>query len=159
MVRQVHLRFFAAAVPATLAVIAVGAAPLWRHHPVLAWAIGQFFSFVCHQDPARSFWIAGAPVAVCARCLGIYVGAMAGAWVRMAHARALRLAATMAAVNTIDVLTEVAGLHGNWMAARFAFGAAFGAALAAVVVAAMRYDSSAVACLDPPATASHGQLT
>jgi uncharacterized membrane protein len=37
-----------------------------------------FFQPVCHQDPARSFWLAGMPLPVCARCLGIYLGAFLG---------------------------------------------------------------------------------
>ena len=36
------------------------------------------FRPLCHQDPARSFWLAGMPLPVCARCLGIYVGALIG---------------------------------------------------------------------------------
>jgi uncharacterized membrane protein len=32
------------------------------------------FSFVCHQIPERSFFIAGHPFAVCSRCTGIYAG-------------------------------------------------------------------------------------
>jgi uncharacterized membrane protein len=44
--------------------------------------IGKFiyicFSPVCHQIPGRSFLIFGYPMAVCARCLGIYSGFLAG---------------------------------------------------------------------------------
>ena len=50
-------------------------------YTLFAAAIFWFFSPVCHQDPARSFWLFGAPLAVCARCLGIYLGAAAGAWI------------------------------------------------------------------------------
>jgi uncharacterized membrane protein len=35
-------------------------------------------SFVCHQIPARSFHLAGHPFAVCGRCTGLYVSALAG---------------------------------------------------------------------------------
>ena len=34
----------------------------------------QAFSYVCHQQPERSFFIAGLPLAVCARCTGLYAG-------------------------------------------------------------------------------------
>lgn len=34
-----------------------------------------FYSFVCHQDPARSFFLWNNQLAVCARCTGIYTGA------------------------------------------------------------------------------------
>ncbi|MDR8393082.1 DUF2085 domain-containing protein [Aliifodinibius sp. S!AR15-10] len=37
----------------------------WQH---------KMFRTLCHQDPSRSFWINGKPMAVCARCYGIYAG-------------------------------------------------------------------------------------
>ncbi len=37
----------------------------WQH---------KAFRMLCHQDPGRSFWINGKPMAVCARCYGIYGG-------------------------------------------------------------------------------------
>ncbi|MDP2916017.1 MAG: DUF2085 domain-containing protein [Candidatus Aminicenantes bacterium] len=36
------------------------------------------FAPICHQIPSRSFELCGFPMAVCARCLGIYVGFLAG---------------------------------------------------------------------------------
>jgi uncharacterized membrane protein len=36
------------------------------------------FSPVCHQKPERSFWLFGFPLAVCARCLGVYTGFLGG---------------------------------------------------------------------------------
>ena len=36
--------------------------------------IRQFFAPVCHQNPVRSFHVMGKPLAVCARCSGIYIG-------------------------------------------------------------------------------------
>lgn len=32
------------------------------------------FMFSCHQQPDRSFWLLGYPVALCCRCLGFYLG-------------------------------------------------------------------------------------
>jgi uncharacterized membrane protein len=40
--------------------------------------ITLFFSPVCHQAPDRSFHLRGYPMAVCARCTGIYVGFLVG---------------------------------------------------------------------------------
>jgi uncharacterized membrane protein len=44
------------------------------------------FSAICHQLPERSFRLWGQPLAVCARCTGIYAGFLAGLlvypWVR-----------------------------------------------------------------------------
>ena len=36
------------------------------------------FTPVCHQIPSRSFHLFGQPLAVCARCLGIYFGILGG---------------------------------------------------------------------------------
>lgn len=36
----------------------------------------QFFSPVCHQNPAKSFICNDLPFLVCARCTGIYAGAL-----------------------------------------------------------------------------------
>ena len=35
-------------------------------------------SLICHQQPARSFYRGGAQLPVCARCLGLYGGALIG---------------------------------------------------------------------------------
>jgi len=40
--------------------------------------IYSLFSPICHQNPARSFFIFGYPLAVCSRCLGIYIGFLGG---------------------------------------------------------------------------------
>lgn len=40
----------------------------------LAFTIYQAFSHLCHQLPDRSYYLAGFPFAVCARCTGIYFG-------------------------------------------------------------------------------------
>ncbi|MGH9669579.1 MAG: DUF2085 domain-containing protein [Terriglobales bacterium] len=98
-----------------------------------ALAIFWFFSPVCHQDPARSFWIFGAPVAVCARCLGIYLGAAAGAFFRASRRTVLAALAVALVLNLTEWLTELAGLHDVWMTPRFVLGAALGAAMGALV--------------------------
>jgi uncharacterized membrane protein len=55
---------------------AVIAAPLALSSGHLIWALPIYhaFSLVCHQIPERSFFIAGHPFAVCARCFGLYAG-------------------------------------------------------------------------------------
>jgi uncharacterized membrane protein len=56
-------------------------APLLRAAGFLAAAEGVYggFGLVCHQLGGRSFHVAGEPFAVCARCFGLYAGALAGA--------------------------------------------------------------------------------
>jgi len=58
---------------------ALFAAPLLRQEaPVVSAMIYAAFSPVCHQIPERSFFFRGFPLAVCGRCLGIYLGFSAG---------------------------------------------------------------------------------
>ena len=107
----------------------------------LAFALHRGFALICHQQPERSFWIFGAPVAVCARCLGIYVGAAIGLLGRTSRRIAMRALIVIAALNAADFLGELAGVHGNWMFVRFALGLALGAAGALVISSALN-DSS-----------------
>jgi uncharacterized membrane protein len=118
------------AIPLALAVLAV-AAPLCRAHPLDAYLIRTFFASVCHQDPARSFWILGAPMAVCVRCLGIYLGAAVGAWLPLRQSRGWVVAAV--AANLLDVASEMAGVHGNLAGLRLALGMGLGAAAGGLV--------------------------
>ncbi len=109
-------------------------------YSLAALAIFLFFSPVCHQDPARSFWILGAPVAVCARCLGIYLGAAAGAWIPAPRRMLLSGLALFAALNLADVLTEAAAWHGNWKLTRFLLGALLGLAAGSLVANSVKRD-------------------
>jgi uncharacterized membrane protein len=61
-------------------VLMIVAAPwLATHgHPIAAFAIYSGFKPACHQLPERSFHLFGAPLAVCARCTGIYAGVLFG---------------------------------------------------------------------------------
>lgn len=111
-------------------------------YSLFAVAIFWFFSPVCHQDSARSFWILGTPVAVCTRCLGIYLGAAVGAWIPSPRRMLLSGLALFAALNLADVLTEAAAWHGNWKLARFLLGASVGLAAGALVANSMRHESS-----------------
>lgn len=134
MSSPVRQRFAVAGVPAALTAAALAAPYLaLAHYTLAALAITLFFSPVCHQDPARSLWLFGAPVAVCARCLGMYLGAALGAWVRAPQRVLLPVMIGAASINLLDITTELIGLHGNWIATRFGFGFALGVSLGALV--------------------------
>jgi len=60
----------------TLWCLAIVAAPLFH----LPW-IYDFFSRICHQDPSRSWHVAGEPLAVCIRCTSIYFAFAAALWI------------------------------------------------------------------------------
>jgi uncharacterized membrane protein len=64
-------------------VVTVGAivlAPVLRAHGdvALAQIAYEVFRAACHQIPERSFHLEGYPMAVCARCTGLYVGGLLG---------------------------------------------------------------------------------
>ena len=136
-------RLLVSAFPASLAGAAISAPYLaLSSYSAFAFLIVLFFSPVCHQDPARSFWIFGAPVAVCARCLGIYLGAAAGAWIPASRRLLLSGLALFAALNLADVLTEAAAWHGNWKLVRFVLGALMGMVAASLVANSLKPERS-----------------
>jgi uncharacterized membrane protein len=75
----------------------------------------------------------GYPVAVCARCLGIYLGAAVGLLLHTSRKIAVYVLFLAAAFTLADVSSEFAGLHGNWIWVRFGLGFLLGAAGGMVV--------------------------
>jgi uncharacterized membrane protein len=127
------------AAPLVLAFSALAVPYLWRQGSyAAALALQQGFALVCHQRPERSFWIFGYQVAVCARCLGIYLGAAIGLVLRTSRGVAVQMLVLAAALNLADVVTEVAGLHGNWMWLRFGLGFLLGGTGGCVISVALR---------------------
>jgi uncharacterized membrane protein len=116
---------------AVVLLIGVFAAPwLQGRAPLPGLWLRWLFAAACHQRPERSFIVWGAPLAVCARCVGIYAGAIPGAILgglqRAQASAALYTFAAALALNGIDVASELAGLHGNLPWLRFALGMALG---------------------------------
>lgn len=103
-------------------------------HETLAYNLYLTFSYLCHQIPARSFFIAQHPFAVCSRCTGIYAGFLV-ATVGYPLVRSLRRTDTpprkwlfLAALPlSIDFSVEFFGLWSNTHFSRFATGALLGA--------------------------------
>jgi Predicted membrane protein (DUF2085) len=63
-------------IAAVLWCMAIAAAPILREPEIYL-----FFSRICHQDPARSWSLAGAPLPVCIRCASIYFGFLVALWI------------------------------------------------------------------------------
>jgi len=114
---------------------AIIAAPLALSSGHLFWALPLYraFSFVCHQIPERSFFIAGHPFAVCARCFGLYAG-FTLATIAYPLVRSLKKTDApprkwlfiAAAPLTIDYALGVFGIWENTHASRFVTGALLG---------------------------------
>lgn len=51
-------------------------APIFAHYQLYepSAQLTATFMFSCHQEPDRSFWLLGYPVALCCRCYGVYLG-------------------------------------------------------------------------------------
>jgi uncharacterized membrane protein len=116
-------------VPLALTCAALAVPYLFTHGaPAVAMALQHGFALVCHQRPERSFWLFGTEVGVCARCLGIYLGAALGLMFSTSRLFALRWLATAVVINFLDFVSESAALHGNWLAVRFGLGLLLGGA-------------------------------
>ena len=126
---------------ALLALIFVAPLALAHDHELAGQAIYQAFSSVCHQIPGRSFYLAGHPLAVCARCTGLYVGLAAGVLL-FPLVRPLRSAETptrlwllaAAAPTVIDFSLGLFGIWQNTHLSRFVTGALLGAVAAFFIV-------------------------
>jgi hypothetical protein len=87
--------------------------PVWRAAAGLVYVAG---AHVCHQRPERSFHLAGAPLPICARCLGLHTGAALGlaVFVLMAGAWPLRLGAHARGWLVVAALPTLASVGLEW---------------------------------------------
>ncbi len=138
---------------ARAAFVAIGSFPwvvpllrAWLPLGVVGQALDAAFLSMCHRMPERTLALAGVPMPLCSRCAGIFAGVALGAlvvWPQL-PARAWRWAITAAAGGMVlDVVTQDLGLHPVWHATRLASGLAFGYALAAACVLALRREAAA----------------
>jgi uncharacterized membrane protein len=103
-------------------------------HPFWGQTIYRAFSYVCHQIPERSFFIAEHQFAVCARCTGIYLGFTIATVVyplvrslRQVQAPPRRWLFVAATPLALDFTVNFLGLWENTHSSRFATGALLGA--------------------------------
>jgi uncharacterized membrane protein len=94
------------------------------------------FSPICHQIPERCFTFHGQPLAVCGRCLGIYLGFAAGLvlypFIRGFSKLELPSVRVFLPLTLPMALDGAAGILGIWkspIGVRFATGAVWGAIL------------------------------
>ena len=131
---------FVAAIPvvilsaATLCTWAVahGASTQWR----------LLFRLLCHGIPERCFALFGAPMPVCARCTGIYLGMLAGlaafVLIPLLRERVMRRFAIAAVIPlALDGLTQLAGLRESTNALRVATGLLAGLAFGLWILSAV----------------------
>ena len=121
-------------------------APLAHAHgqTQVAGTIYLGFSAACHQMPERSFQVSGFPLAVCARCFGLYAGGALGILLypllrplrrQDTPARGWLIAAALP--TAIDFALGLFGIWPNTHLSRFATAALLGAVAAFFIVPAV----------------------
>ncbi len=104
----------------------------WQH---------KAFNGLCHQDPQRSFWINGTPMAVCTRCFGIYSGFLS-AWILFPAASSFLqylngykrwLLIVIISINIIDVIANFFGIWHNTHLSRFTLGSFIGISVVLII--------------------------
>jgi uncharacterized membrane protein len=134
---------------AVLWTVAVSVAPLAP--PWLAASAYAAGAVVCHQLPERSFVVTGAPIAVCARCLGLYAGGIGGFAAIVALRRRVREIGSAWMLLAAAALPTLLTIVGEWIlrwpignGLRFAAALPLGAAVALVIGAAVTVDARQV---------------
>lgn len=105
----------------------------------MQWQHQAFFN-LCHQDPARSFWINGQPMAVCSRCLGIYAGFGLGWFLLPLYHKVdivgqgsfKKVALIIAVINIFDIVGNILGFWENTLVSRLALGYMLGISVALI---------------------------
>lgn len=112
--------------------LALGASESWRLP----------FRLICHGMAGRCLELWGVPMPVCARCVGVYAGLLAGlaafaAVPRLGERVARWLAMVAVTPLAVDGLTQLAGLRESTNALRIATGLAAGFAFGLWILAAV----------------------
>lgn len=112
--------------------IAHGASPKWR----------LLFRIMCHGKPERCLELFDVPMPLCARCVGIYAGMLAGLllfWaVPLLREKVMRgIAFAAAAPLAIDGLTQLTGLRESTNPLRIATGLIAGLAFGLWILSAV----------------------
>jgi uncharacterized membrane protein len=137
---------FVAAIPAvilgaaamTTAAISAGASMQWR----------LLFRLMCHGKPERCLELFDAPMPICARCTGIYLGLLAGLaafrLARVVSEKAFRIAAFIALTPlAVDGLTQLTGLRESTNELRIATGLVAGLAFGLWILAVVEQRNEA----------------
>lgn len=138
-------------VVAAIPVAILGASSLcaWAiaHGASMQWRL--LFRFMCHGIVARCLELFGAPMPICARCVGIYIGMLLGLavfaalpFLRERVTRWFAIAAVMPLA--VDGLTQLAGLRESTNSLRIATGVIAGLAFGMWILSAIEHRDDAV---------------
>ena len=126
---------------AFVSLVVVAPVVLAHGHNSSAFVLYEMFRHVCHQIPERAFYVEGYPLAVCARCAGIYFGFAAGVLLyplvrslRRGDAPARKWLLIALAPTLLDFALGISGIWENTHLSRSVTGALLGAVGAFYVV-------------------------
>jgi len=126
-------------------------APWLEHHGSAAGSwLRLAFRPTCHQQPDRCLDLGTGPLAVCARCAGLYAGGLLGLLAAVSSGVRCRLTLAMLVAATVPTLVDfAAGLAGlpslpSWP--RFAIAVAPGAVLGLLLADAIAEIAAHVGC-------------
>jgi uncharacterized membrane protein len=118
---------------------------------ICSWAVGHgasmrwrlLFRMLCHGRVERCFQLFGAPMPICARCTGIYLGLLAGLLafplIPLLRERVMRMVALVAIVPLgLDGLTQLFGLRESVNPLRVATGIVAGMAFGLWILSAVQ---------------------
>jgi uncharacterized membrane protein len=131
---------FLAAIPT--AILSASALCSWAiaHGASMQWRL--LFRMMCHGRVERCFELFGAPMPICARCTGIYLGLLAGLFafplIRMLRERVMRVVALVAIVPLgLDGVTQLLGFRESVNPLRVATGVIAGLAFGLWILSAV----------------------
>lgn len=128
--QQVPLYLLILALMLFIVITAFGGGLFNQSEPWLMQWQHKIFSTVCHQNPQRSFWLNGQPMAVCSRCMGIYSGFALG-WILLPAISLIKVKAVstikkgllaLALLNILDILGNIVGFWQNTLDSRLVLG-------------------------------------
>jgi uncharacterized membrane protein len=114
------------------------AVPVLKHdgHTNIAAVGNSFFSRVCHQDEARSFYICGEKFGVCIRCTAVYFGFLVGlifmpllSGLKQVRVPSVKILLAVILPMAADVVFSNVGLHTSTTMTRVLTGTVFGVAM------------------------------
>ncbi|MGC8828076.1 MAG: DUF2085 domain-containing protein [Anaerolineae bacterium] len=124
------------------------AAPLARAAGLHSLSAGLYALFhrICHQEPARSLWIAGYPMAICARDVGLYGGLWLGLLIALWRRTFIPGWAVLLCIlpMVLDGGTQLLGLRESTNALRLVTGGLAGVVTAAYLGARVGYLRSSI---------------
>jgi|GEM_PF-297834 len=132
--RQMSLYVFMSILLIAIVITALGGGLFQQQAPWLLQWQHQVFRLFCHQIPERSFWLYGQPMAVCSRCLGIYLTFAVG-WLTLPAIEWMDIKRTISSskivfiavlLNFFDIIGNILGIWQNTLVSRFVLGALLG---------------------------------